>query len=119
MNLNQYEYGQVLRANIGLDVSTNVGLSFILQVKTGTPENANSDSDQPRNSIIRTSSDGVTVGLVDVFDGDTKLLANEYLEYTTKKDDFSIAGQWRIKGEAKISSNKKVSGSFKLITVLD
>lgn len=117
MNSNQYEYGQVLWANMGEDVSTNIGLTFILQPKTGTPEDSNSSTDQPRNSIIRTT--GVTVGAVDVFDGDTKLLANEYLEYTVQKGDFSIAGQWRIKGEAKINSTKKVSGNFKLITVLD
>lgn len=117
MSLNQFEYGQVLRANMGEDVSTNIGLTFILQPKAGTPDSANNSTDQPRNAIIRTT--GVTVGTVDVFDGDTKLLANEYLEYTVQQGDFDIAGQWRIKGEAKISSTKKVSGNFKLITVLD
>ena len=117
MSLNKHEYGQVLRANMGEDVSTNIGLAFILQPKSGTPENSSNATDQPRNSIVRT--EGVVVGLVDVFDGDTKLLANHYLQYTVLKGDFTIAGTWRIKGEAAISVAKKVIGNFKLITVLD
>lgn len=119
MNLNKFEYGQVLRADIGEDVSTNIGLTFILQPKTGNPENSNNSTEQPRNSIIRTQSEGVVVGTADVFDGDTKLLANQYLEYTVQQSDLSIGGQWRIKGEADITSTKKLIGNFKLITVLD
>lgn len=117
--MNRYEYGQVILAAMGEDVSTNTGLIFILQPESGTPENSNNNTDQPRNSLVRTQNEGVTVGTVDIFDGDQELLANEYLQYTVQKNDLSIAGQWRVKGEAQISATKKVSGNFKLITVLD
>ncbi len=115
-DLNKWEYGQVLRADIGQDVSTNTGLRFILQPKSGTPEN-NTRTDNYPNAIVRTS--GVTVGAVDVVVGDVTFSANEYLEYTTLVNDLSISGLWRVKGEADITSTNKVSGDYRNITVLD
>ncbi len=120
-DLNKFEFGQVIRANIGQDVSTNIGLTFILQPKNGTPKNSNSEvsSNQPPNAIIRTGVDGVVLGTVNVTVGDEVFAANEYLEYTTKIDDLDISGLWRVKGEADITSTSKVVGDYRNITVLD
>ena len=117
-DLNKWEFGQVIRANLGQDVSTNIGLRFILQPKAGTPEN-NTKTDNYPSSIVRTQSDGVVVGTVDVVVGDETFSANEYLEYTTLVNDLSISGLWRVKGEADITSTNKVSGDYRNITVLD
>ena len=117
--MNRFEYGQVLRANIGQDVSTNTGLRFILQPKSGQPLNSNDVTGQPQNSIVRTGSDGVVVGTVAVVVGDESFAANEYLEYTVLEDDLSISGLWRIKGEADISATNRAVGDYRNITVLD
>jgi hypothetical protein len=120
-DLNKFEYGQVIRANVGQDVATNIGLTFILQPKNGTPKNANSvvSSNQPQNAIVRTGVDGVVVGTSNVTVGDEIFAANQYLEYTTKTDDLDISGLWRVKGEADITSTNKVVGDYRNITVLD
>jgi hypothetical protein len=120
-DLNKFEFGQVIRANMRQDVSTNIGLTFILQPKNGTPKNSNAEtsSNQPLNAIIRNGVDGVVVGTVAVAVGDEIFAANEYLEYTTKIDDLDISGLWRVKGEADISSTSKVVGDYRNITVLD
>lgn len=117
-DLNKWEYGQVIRANIGQDVSTNTGLRFILQPKAGTPLNNARNTNYP-NSIVRTQSEGVVVGTVNVVVGDETYSANEYLEYTTLAEDLSMSGLWRVKGEADITSTNKASGDYKNITVLD
>ena len=118
-NLNRFEYGQIVRANIGVDVSTNTGLEFILQPKSGAPINATTVLDQPLNAILRTGSDGVVVGTVNIAIGDETFLANEYLEYTTLPDDLSISGLWRIKGAAQLSATNKAVGDYRNVTVLD
>lgn len=118
-DLNKFEYGQVVRANIGIDVSTNTGLEFILQPKSGTPVNVTTALDQPLNAILRTGSDGVVVGTVDVVVGDETFKANEYLEYTTLPNDLSISGIWRVKGTAQLSPTNKAVGDYRNITVLD
>lgn len=115
--LNAFEYGQVLRANIGQDVSTNTSLTFILQPKEGVPKNVTSGQNLV-NAIYRTQNDGVTVGASDVVVGDETYLANEYLEYTLQEEDLSLPGLWRVKGEAQLSPTGRVSGDFKTITVL-
>jgi len=118
--INRNEFGQVIRANIGQDVSTNTGLEFIIQPEFGQSENTNTTDirTQPHGSVIRTAADGVVVGTVDVVVDDTTLIANEYLEYTTKSGDFSHAGNWRIKGSADLSATSKAIGDYKLIPVL-
>lgn len=99
------EYGQTLRANIGEDISTNIGLEFILEPKAG-------------QSITRTQSEGVTVGTVNVTVGTKELMANEYLEYVVQPDDLDKQGQWRMKGLAKISATENKVGNFQRFTVL-
>jgi len=104
-NLNKDEFGQVLRANIGLNVSVNIGLEFILEPRIG-------------KALTKADVDGVTVGTNDVVVGDQTFMANEYIEYTTQDGDIDQSGVWRIKGAAQISSSVKAVGDYRRITVL-
>lgn len=104
-NLNINEYGQVIRANIGIDVSTNIGLKFKMQPKIGSV-------------VEKTEIDGVAVGSVNVVVGDQTFLANKYLEYTTQDGDIDQSGMWRIKGEAQINTTVKAVGDYRRIAVL-
>ncbi len=116
-NLNTFEFGQVVRADIKQDVSSNTGLTFMLQPKEGRPKNANASLDEPRNAVVRTQADGVVVGTANVVVGDETFLANQYLEYTLKQDDLSIPGIWRFKGEAQLSSTVRAVGDYRSVTV--
>lgn len=104
--LNKDEYGQVVRANIGIDVSTNTALTFVLEPRVGT-------------KLEKVIADGVVVGAVNVVVGDQTFQANEYLEYTTKDGDICKSGLWRLKGIAQTSPTVKVVGDYRRITVLD
>jgi len=115
--MNQYEYGQVLYANLGQDVSSATAYQFVLQPKSGIPTNKNSTGTQPLNSIVRTGSD-VTLGTSNVTVGDQKYLAHQYLQYTIKENDLSIAGIWRIKGIATVSATKEIVGDYQNVTVM-
>jgi hypothetical protein len=118
-SLNTNEYGQVLRANIGQDVSTATGYTFVLQPKVGQSTNTNATaSTQPDGAVIRTGTD-VTLGTTDVTVGDETYLANQYVNYTVKENDLSHSGLWRFKGEATMSTTNKIVGDYKLLTVLD
>lgn len=103
--MNVSEYGSVLLANIGEDVSTNIGLEFILQPQVG-------------QKITFTEADGVAVGVADIYEGDAQYLANQYLTYTVKDNDITQSGRWRKQGAAIISSTQKTVGDFKRFTVL-
>jgi len=105
MASNVNEFGQVLRANMGEDVSTNIGLEFILEPEAGT-------------KLTKTQSDGVVVGTVAVTEGDKSLAANQYLEYTVKDGDLDQSGRWRKKGIAKISTTNEKVGNYERFTVL-
>lgn len=105
-SLNIGEYGQVVRVNMKIDVSTNSGLNMKLEPKIGVKLNVD-------------VSDGVVVGTVNVTVGDEQYLANEYLEYTIKDGDIKTSGRWRLRGEAQLSSSNRVVGDYKIITVLD
>ena len=99
------EFGQTLRAAIGQDVSANIGLTFTIEPQSG-------------NKIERTEANGVTVGTVEVTEGDTVYLANEYLEYVVLDGDLHKDGRWRKKGAAKLSNNQEGVGNYERFTVL-
>ncbi len=99
------EFGQILTADIGGDVSANTGLEFILTHQLGP-------------KLVRGITDGVSVGLLDKTVGDIELLANRYLEYVVKADDLDRAGLWRKQGTATISAVEKVFGDAEFFTVL-
>ncbi len=102
-NLNVNEYGDVLRINMGEDVSAATKLNFIFEPRLGD-----------KKEIIA----GVTVGTTDVTEDDETFLANQYLEYTTLDGDLDFEGQWRIKGEATMSATRKVISDYRTISVL-
>ena len=95
-NFNKFEYGQVIRANLREDVSTNTGLEIVLQPELGASKNANRvGNTQPLGAVIANNPD-VTEGTVDVAVDDETYLANQYLEYTIKENDLSKSGVWII-----------------------
>ena len=117
-SFNVFEFGQVIRANLRQDVSTNTGLEMIIQPEVGSSKNAVHMDNKPRGAVIATNPD-VTVGTVDIEVGDETFLANEYLEYTIKADDLSKPGIWRVKGSADISATDRVIGDYVRFTVLE
>ena len=100
-NLNVNEYGQVLRVNFGLDVSSASSYNFIIEPKVGE----------------KVEKSTATLGTANVTVGDETYTANQYIEYTTASGDLDQAGQWRIKGEATMSGSIKVISNYKSITV--
>ena len=115
---NKFEYGQVIRANLKQDVSTNTGLEMIIQPELGRSVNSNTLSLKPLGAVVVNNPD-VTVGTIDVVVGDETYLANEYLEYTIKANDLSKPGIWRVKGAADITPTDRVVGDYSRFTVLD
>ena len=102
---NQGEFGQTLRAAIGQDVSSNIGLTFTIEPQAG-------------KKLERDQSEGVTLGTVDVTEGDTLYLANEYLEYVVQDGDLHTSGRWRKKAAAKMSQTQETIGNYERFTVL-
>jgi hypothetical protein len=115
---NKNEYGQVIRANLNQDASTNTGLEMIIQPELGHSKNASLTSGKPQGAVVANNPD-VAVGTTTITVGDETYSANEYLEYTIKADDLSKSGTWRVKGSADITSTNKVVGDYKRFTVLD
>lgn len=105
-NLNKNEYGQVVSVDFGEDVSTATAYKFILEPKLGT-------------ELEKLAVDGVVLGTINLDVGDETYLANEYINYTIKKDDLDYAGQWRMRGEATLSATNKVISDYIRFTVLE
>lgn len=105
-NLNKDEYGLTIYANLGVDISAFTALNFILEPKTGS-------------KLEKSVGDGVSLGTSNITVDDESYLANQYISYTIQSSDISKSGQWRLKGEATLSSANKVIGDYKLFTVLD
>lgn len=117
-SFNKFEYGLVIRSNIGQDVLTNEGLEMTIQPEVGASMNATANGfDIPVGAIV-VKNPVVTVGEVDVEVGDETFLANEYLEYTIQPNDLSKSGIWRVKGSVNISATKRVVSDFVRFTVL-
>jgi hypothetical protein len=115
---NAYEYGQVIRANMKQDVSAFTVFEIVIQPEQGYSKNASQLPNRPKGAIIASGAD-VTVGTVDVTIGDVLYAANEYLQYTTKPDDLSHPGTWRVRGTVVKSAANKLLGDFLRFTVLD
>lgn len=105
-NYNKSEYGQMIYANLGQDISAASELTMLLEPKIG----------ETQEKVI---SDGVAVGTANVDVNDETYLANEYISYTIKEDDLDYAGLWRNKGKAKLSSTNLVIGDYHNFTVLE
>jgi hypothetical protein len=115
---NAYEYGQVIRANMKQDVSAFTVFEIVIQPEQGSSKNASQLPNRPKGAIIASGAD-VTVGTVDVTIGDVLYAANEYLQYTTKQNDLSHPGTWRVRGTVVKSAANKLLGDFLRFTVLD
>jgi hypothetical protein len=101
-NLNQYEIGQPIRINFGEDISLAVP-TLILQPELGNTKEI---------------TDGVTIPVVDVTVDGEVLLANQYLQYFTKKDDLDYVGRWRNKAKLTFSSTDVRQSDFVKFRVL-
>jgi hypothetical protein len=115
---NAYEYGQVIRANMKQDISAFTVFEIVIQPEKGSSKNASQLPNRPNGAVIASGAD-VTVGTVDVTIGDVLYAANEYLEYTTKINDLSHPGTWRVRGTVVKSAANKLLGDFLRFTVLD
>jgi len=105
MALNENEFGSVITVDMGRDVSTNIGLEVALEPELGDEK-------------IFTQSDGVTVGSVNITEGDETFLANTYLQYTLKDGDLDFVGPWRKRGRVKVDPANEVVGNFVQFQVL-
>jgi len=98
MNIN--EFGQTIRADIGEDVSSLTTYKMILEPELG-------------DSVEKPA----TLGVVNVTDDDSILIANEYVEYVVESEVLDKQGQWRKKGMA-TSATQEISGNYQRFTVL-
>ena len=105
MALNENEFGAIINVNMGQDVSTNIGLEMVLEPEIGDEK-------------VFNQSEGVTVGSVNIQDGDQTFLANEYLQYTLKDGDLDFVGTWRKRGRVKLTTTNELVSNFVLFQVL-
>ena len=88
---NKDSFGQLLKVNFSQDIST--GTSFEMLIEPQFVGNR-LDNGKPILTVVG------TLGTVETVVDDMTFLANEYLEYTIKEDDFKDVGRWRVKGIA-------------------
>ncbi len=105
-DFNKGEYGDIIYANLGEDISSASELTMVLEPKIG-------------NTLEKSTSDGVSVGTSNIDVNDETYLANEYIKYTIAEDDLSYAGLWRKRGKAKLSSTNSVVSDYVQFTVLE
>lgn len=105
MSVNVGEYGQMLYANIGENVTGATEYTVILEPQVGETK-------------TKTTANGVALGTANITVGDQQYLANQYLEYITVPDDIDYEGQWQIKGAADMSPTQKIIGDYARFTAL-
>ncbi len=99
---NYKEYGSKLYVNLGTDISAGTDLKVILQ---------------PQRGKKKEFTTNIVVGTSNVEVDDQTFLANQYLTYTIQEDDLNHEGQWRVRGNALVSS-ELIKGDYRKITVL-
>ena len=116
---NAGEFGQIIRVNLGTDVSSGTEYQVTLE---------------PRAGYQKDMTSNVALGTVNVTVDDQEYLANQYLEYTIQENDFKVStgypdnfityssakpfiGMWRARGQALVSGVLTQS-DFKEFTVL-
>ncbi len=87
-NLNFNEIGQVIRVNVGKDISSSTPSLFL----------------QPELGLTKEIINGVTIPNVTVETDLQTYNANEYIEYTTIDGDLDYAGKWRKKALVNFST---------------
>lgn len=83
--MNVGEYGNVLRFNVGEDISSN---NNILELKSPSPV---------AKTISITGTEGLSVGTSPISTPEGDFNANEYVEYTIKSGDIFIHGVWEAR----------------------
>jgi len=102
MNFNFNEVGQVIRINVGKDISTSTP-TLVLQPEVG-------------NTKLITS--GVTIPVIDIEVGNDTFFANEYIEYFTKDGDLDYVGRWNKRVKLDFSSTNIEKTDFVKFRVL-
>lgn len=88
MNLNFNEVGQIIRVNVGKDISLSTPTLIL----------------QPEAGITKEITSGVTIPNVQVVTDAETFEANEYIEYTTIVNDLDYVGRWKKKAKLDFSS---------------
>jgi len=101
---NRQAFGQTVYVNFNQDISTATQFEMELQPQF-TGQNFENDQDERRARLIVTP----ILGTVDVKVDDQLFLANEYVEYVTKENDFRDDGRWRKKAKAVLVSETIVT----------
>jgi hypothetical protein len=101
-NLNFKEIGQVIRVNLGEDISLATPTLVLL----------------PEVGTVKNITDGVTIPAVQVVVGDETFEANEYIEYTTIKDDLDYVGRWKKKAKLTFSDSDVQQNDYEKFRVL-
>lgn len=102
MSLNFNEVGQIIRVDVGRDITTSTPTLKLL----------------PQSGPAKEITTGVTMPLVDVTDGEEEFLSGEYIEYTTKDGDLDFVGLWRKKAILEFSSSNIEQTNYESFRVL-
>lgn len=102
MNLNFNEVGQVIRINVGKDISASTP-TLVLQPEVG-------------NTKLITS--GVTIPTVQVEVNGVIFYPDEYIEYFTKDGDLDYVGRWKKRVKLDFSSTNIEKTDFVKFRVL-
>jgi len=103
---NKDSFGEILKVNFYRDISSGTKFEMIIQAQF---EGAELFEERPRTVAA-------TLGTVDVVVDDMKFIANQYVEYTIKEDDFKDIGRWRTKGIATLPS-ETIATSYQFFRV--
>jgi len=101
-NLNFNEIGQIIRVNVGKDISLSTP-TLILQPELGE---------------VKEITTGVTIPNVQVVTDSETFEANEYIQYTTIIDDLDYAGRWKKKAKLEFSTSNIEQTDFQKFRVL-
>ncbi len=101
-NLNFNEIGQIIRVNVGKDISSSTP-TLILQPEAGETKEITT---------------GVTIPNIKVVTDAETFEANEYIEYTTIIDDLDYVGRWKKKAKLEFSASNIEQTDFVKFRVL-
>lgn len=101
-NLNFNEIGQIIRVNVGEDISSSTPTLIL----------------QPEAGLEKEITSGVTIPNVQVVTDKETFEANEYIEYTTKDGDLDYVGRWKKKAKLEFSSSDIQQNNFVKFRVL-
>jgi hypothetical protein len=102
MSLNFNEVGEIIRVNVGKDISASTP-TLILRPEVGQQKEI---------------STGVTIPNVQVVTDAETFEANEYIQYTTVVDDLNYVGRWKKKARLDFSPSNIEQTDFVKFRVL-